>query len=237
MNVTLLRRTSLALVLSAASASAQQAAPAASGTDHSAVVGHWGATWFAPVTLATLNGEAQNANQIITGASVTPIGARYWANAGMGYDLGVGILFAGGSSEVKSGGTTTTTDAPSAFGLVLHGGVPFALSTGKHYSFLVIPEANIGFASSSVKQGNTDISVSGFHLDLGARAGAEVHFGFIDLPQLSLQASVGAALAFDRAGQKVGDNEASRSGTAFGTTVQNEPWSIFRSNVAAIYYF
>jgi hypothetical protein len=232
-----LRRIALASLLAAASASAQQAAPAASGTDHSAVVGHWGATWFAPVSLATLNAGAQNANQLVGATSVTPIGARYWANAGMGYDLGVGLLFAGGSSETKQGGTTTTTDSPSAFGLVLHGGLPLALSTGKHYTFLVIPEANLGFASSSVKQGNNDISVSGFHLDLGARAGAEIHFGFMDIPQLSLQATVGAALAFDRAGQKVGDNEGSLSATTLTTSVQNEPWSIFRSNVAAVYYF
>jgi hypothetical protein len=237
MNTTLRRRTTLALTLAASTASAQQAAPASSGTDHAAVVGHWGATWFAPVSLATLNGSFQNANQIIGQTTVTPIGARYWANAGMGYDLGVGLLYSGGSSEVKAGATTTTTDAPSAFGLVLHGGLPLALSTGKHYSFLVIPEANLGFASSSVKRGNDDVSVSGFRLDLGARAGAEVHFGFMDLPQLSLQATVGAALAFDRAGQKVGDNEASVSATTLGTSVQNEPWSIFRSNVAAIYYF
>ena len=183
MQATVLRRTALAFALAATSASAQQAAPAAAGTDHSAVVGRWGATWFAPVSLATLNGDAQNANQLVTATTVTPIGVRYWANAGMGYDLGVGLLFAGGSSETKSGGTTTTTDAPSAFGLVLHGGLPLALSTGKHYTFLVIPEANLGFASSSVKQGNNDISVSGFHLDLGARAGAEIHFGFMDIPR------------------------------------------------------
>jgi hypothetical protein len=237
MQSNVLRRSSLAFALAATTASAQQAAPAATGTDHSAVVGHWGATWFAPVSLATLNGEAQNANQLVAATTVTPIGVRYWANAGMGYDLGVGLLFAGGSSETKTGGTTTTTDAPSAFGLVLHGGVPFALSTGKHYTFLVIPEANLGFASSSVKQGNTDVSVSGFRLDVGARAGAEVHFGFMDIPQLSLQATVGAALAFDRAGQKVGDNEGSLTATTLTTSVQNEPWSIFRSNVAAIYYF
>ena len=122
-------------------------------------------------------------------------------------------------------------------GLVLHGGVPFAISTGKHYSCLAIPEATLGFSKSSVKGANNDISVSGFHLDLGARAGAEVHFGFIDLPQLSLQATVGVALTYDHSTLTNGNNESSRGATAFGTTVQNEPWSIFRSSVAALYYF
>ena len=114
---------------------------------------------------------------------------------------------------------------------------PFAISTGKHYAFLAIPEANLGFSSSSVKSGENDVTVSGFRLDLGARAGAEIQFGFIDIPQLSLQATVGAALAFDRLSAKNGANESSQSQTSFGTSVQNEPWSIFRSNVAAIYYF
>jgi hypothetical protein len=230
------RNASLALLLASSSAFAQQAAPAG-GSDHSAVVGHWGATWFAPVSLAVVNGAATNANDQLTSVAVTPLGARYWQTAGMGYDLGVGLLFASGSSETKSGSTTTTTDAPSAVGFVLHGGLPLAISTGKHYTFLVIPEANLGFSTSSWKPKNTDLSVNGFHLDLGARAGAEIHFGFMDIPQLSLQATVGAALAYERAGQKVGDNEASLSSTKLTTSVQNEPWSLFRSNVAAIYYF
>ena len=226
-----------AIVLTSASAFAQQAPASTGATDHAGVVGRYAATWFAPVTLSQLNAAAGNANELFGTFAVTPIGVRYWMNSGMGLDLGLGLGMTSGSSENKVGATTTTVDAPSAFGLVLHGGVPFAISTGKHYSFLAIPEANLGFSKSSVKGANNDISVSGFHLDLGARAGAEVHFGFIDLPQLSLQATVGVALTYDHSTLTNGNNESSRGATAFGTTVQNEPWSIFRSSVAALYYF
>jgi hypothetical protein len=228
---------SSAIVASLLVSSTSFAQQVAGVTDHAGVVGRYGATWFSPVSLAVLNGAAQNANELVGQLAVTPVGVRYWMASGWGIDAGVGLGFQSGSRESKSGNTTTTVDAPSAFGLVLHGGAPFALSTGKHYSFLAIPEVNLGFSSSSVKSGENDLTVSGFHLDLGARAGAEIQFGFIDIPQLSLQATVGAALAFDRLSTKNGANEGSQSQTNFGTSVQNEPWSIFRSNVAAIYYF
>jgi hypothetical protein len=86
--------------------------------------------------------------------------------------------------------------------------------------------------------GADSVSGSGFHLDIGARAGAEIHFGFIDIPQLSLQGSVGAAFAIDSVGfEDVAGEEYDASFTSIGTTLQDNPWNIFTSNVAAIYYF
>lgn len=226
------RNASLALLLASSTAFAQQATTAGA-TDHAGVVGHYGATWFAPVSLGTLG---NNTDPFLT-ESITPVGVRYWMNSGMGLDLGLGLGFNARSTENANGNTTTTVDSPTFFGLVLHGGVPFALSTGKHYTFLVVPEANIGFANTKLKGSPNDTTVGAFHLDAGARTGAEVHFGFMDLPQLSLQATVGAAFAYDSASRETGSNKLSVSGTSFRTTVQNEPWAIFRSNVAAIYYF
>ena len=52
-----------------------------------------------------------------------------------------------------------------------------------------------------------------------------------------LTTSYKAALAYDHSTLTNGSVESSKSDTAFGTTVQNEPWSIFRSSVAALYYF
>jgi hypothetical protein len=228
----ILRNASLALLLASSSALAQQAvAPVA--TDHAGVVGHYGATWFAPVSLSTLG----SGNNDFATFSVTPVGVRYWMNSGMGLDLGVGLAFRSGSEETVNGNRTTTVEGPRAFGMVLHGGLPLALSTGKHYTFLAVPELNLGFSNTTQKGDANDTTVNGFRLDLGARAGAEIHFGFIDLPQLSLQATVGAAFAYDSASREVGNDKVTASNTSFGTTVQNEPWSIFRSNVAAIYYF
>jgi hypothetical protein len=82
-----------------------------------------------------------------------------------------------------------------------------------------------------------ETSYGGFHLDVGARAGAEIHFGFIDVPQLSLQGSVGVRLAMDSVSVEAGDAETSASRFNFNTTVGDNPWNIFTSNVAALYYF
>jgi hypothetical protein len=72
-------------------------------------------------------------------------------------------------------------------------------------------------------------------LDLGARAGSEIHFGFMGIPQLSLQGSVGVRLNMNSTSGDPGDNSTSHFDLA--TTVGDNPWNIFTSNVAALYYF
>ena len=85
--------------------------------------------------------------------------------------------------------------------------------------------------------GGTDTDLSGLRIDAGARVGAEIYFGFIGIPQLALQASVGAY--FTHQSWKVSQGNASESVTAntLGTSVQGEPWAIFVNNISALYYF
>jgi hypothetical protein len=109
------------------------------------------------------------------------------------------------------------------------------LASAGHFSFQVIPELNLGFGGASQTVGGMDQSVSAFHLDLGARAGAEIHFGFINVPQLSLQGSIGARMNIDSTSNDPGD--AGTSNFSLATTVGDNPWNIFTSNVAALYYF
>ncbi|MBC7172299.1 MAG: hypothetical protein H5U40_07740, partial [Polyangiaceae bacterium] len=73
----------------------------------------------------------------------------------------------------------------------------------------------------------------------GARLGSEVHFGFIGIPQLSLQASVGVRARYQWTQEKdTGSDVRLRADDlSVGTTVQNSPWNIFIANVAALYYF
>jgi hypothetical protein len=80
---------------------------------------------------------------------------------------------------------------------------------------------------------------NGFHLDVGARAGAEIHFGFIGIPKLSLQGSVGVFFASDSVSSNGGGGAPDLEGSrwALGTSVYDNPWNIFQSNVAALYYF
>ncbi len=228
-----------ALSLTSSAAFAQERA-AQTATDHAGVVGHWAITWFAPVSFAIVP-PTMDGNKVTAAApaEVRPVGVRYWLNSGMGVDVGVGFLFQGGSQETKQqGAPTQNTDAPSSRAFVLHAGVPFALSTGHHYSLLVIPEANLGLGSTTIKVANSsDATMSSFRLDLGARAGAEIHFGFMNVPQLSLQATVGAAFAINTTSTSFGGIDTSTSRTSLATSVQNDPWALFTGNVAALYYF
>lgn len=116
-------------------------------------------------------------------------------------------------------------------------GVPLSLASYNHFSFQVVPEANVGFGSGKAADG--DISHSGFQLDVGARAGAEIQFGFIGIPQLSLQGSVGLlfGLQSSKTENDQNNSEVSVSRTFLNTTVGDNPWNIFTSNVAALYYF
>jgi hypothetical protein len=197
-------------------------APATAGTDHSLVVGHLGVGYLGRSTIPV--------GSTPTDVNAPIIGVRYWMDPNMGLDLGLGFDFDGGS-------TSPGDDAPSHWAVLLHGGVPLALASGRHYTFEIIPEANLGFGGGSTTQGGTDISNHGFLLDLGARAGAEIQFGFIGIPELSLQASVGAMFSYVRSSSSSGGQTASTKEWMFHTTVYNSPWSIFTSNVAAFYYF
>lgn len=200
-------------------------------------VGHFAVGYMGlnAIPIAEANGNAGTINAPI-------VGVRYWFNERFGLDVGLGLGWTGGSTETKNGNTSTTTDQAARFGLAIHGGVPISFASFKHYKFLVIPEVNLAFARSSVAAANntdSDTTLSGFQLDLGGRIGGEIHFGFIGVPQLSLQATVGAAFRYQSIGlsQDTPSRSASSSAWSFGTTVQSDPWALFTNNISALYYF
>ena len=211
-------------------------------SDHEKVVGHIGVGYFGFTTLPLSGG-----NGIPTTVAAPIIGVRYWLAEKIGLDLGVGFGLTTGSTETVGGGQTTTTDAPSVFGTALHAGVPLVFAHQKHYKFLLVPELNVGFAKATFtpnvapgQPAQPDISHSGFHLDVGARIGAEIHFGFIGVPSLALQATVGAFIRRDAtktSSEPNGGTVSSSTGvTSFGTSVQSDPWALFANNISAIYY-
>jgi hypothetical protein len=223
-------------------------APAPEPSDHERVVGRFGVTYFDIANLPIANqfggGGAPAPGQLTSSTVQAPIvGARYWITRRFGIDAGIGLGFAGGSTETVAGATDTTVNKTGTNGFAFHAAVPIALAEGKHYAFLVIPGTTIGFTTATFKPvaagGVTppDQDLSGFLFDIGARAGAEVYFGFIGIPQLALQATVG--LSFRRSTFKwsSGGNSASDGTNTFGTNVQADPWSIFKDAVSATYYF
>ena len=226
---------------------APAAEPESTETDHDALIGHFGVGYFGvsqlPIAAGFPGGAGGGGGVARENVNAPIIGVRYWMSKMIGIDAGIGFGLTSGSNQAVAPGSDTTTDKPSRLGLALHGGVPLALASGKHYTFTVVPEATAGFTSGTIKgaTGVPDIDLSGFRLDLGARAGAEIYFGFIGVPQLSLQASVGAY--FRHEGFKASTNTA--AGTAsfsdntntITTSVNADPWALFVNNISAFYYF
>lgn len=224
-------RTSVAAMVLAASLLSlpASAAPTAAGErDHDQMVGKFGLSYFGAMNVplaSAVNGP---------GVDAQLVGVRYWLDNKLGIDAALGLGLSTGST--KFGGSSTDLATPSAFALMA--GVPFALASGQHYTFFAEPEIRLGFAGRSATVGGTKIDDSGFRFDFGARAGAELQFGFIGIPQLALDATV-SLLGTVRSGstKTSGAPDQSFSTFTFATDLQNQPWNIFFTNVVVRYYF
>jgi hypothetical protein len=170
------------------------------------------------------------------------IGIRYWISELLGIDVGIGLGFIGGTTDVGS----ESIPVNNGFAMTIHAGVPLAIFHAEHYKLLIIPEANLGFATGTLfhpTDSDLDRGRNGFLVQLGARVGGEIHFGFMDIPQLSLQAGVGLYFQYASAGvgaPRAGDPDDDSVGTeiiSLSTTLQGEPWQILVGSLNAIYYF
>ena len=192
--------------------------------------------------------------QLIT--TVQLVGVRYWFPR-VRLDFAVGLNTQSGSQRTAD----TSVDQTSTLVLGARVATPIALFVGQHYTFFVGPEVAFGHTGETVPGGTRpfgtviaklpDTSNSGNRFTFGARAGAEIQFGFLGLPHLALDATVGLALELTN-GTTIGPPataapppapdgftpiEAHFSHTAFQSTIGHQPWNIFISNVAAVYYF
>jgi hypothetical protein len=193
--------------------------PGAGDTDHEGVVSHIGVTLF-PTQAIPLPGLPG----VPAGVDAPVIGVRYWMMANLGIDAGLGLGWRTGS-------------APSPFAMAFHVGVPIALASSKHFTFLVLPEANLGFAHENqpVPAGPNN-TADGFIFDIGGRVGAEIQFGFIGIPQLALQGSVGLLITHTDQNTRIAGAPASANTTSLTTTVGSTPWAIFTNAIEATYY-
>ena len=210
-------------------------APAAAGSSaHEAVVGRFGVGWF-----GTADVPVGPANAMGNAPIPTPIvGIRYWLNPMIGIDAGLGFFTTSSATRIENG-AATTTEGPTRTSFVIHAGVPISLADVGNFAFRVTPEVNVGVGMGGIKgvMGGPNTDLSGFLLQGGIRAGAEVFFGFIGLPQLSLEGSVGAFLS-SATGKASQSGASTRYSTfIFSTSSVAQPWDIFRRDIAARYYF
>ena len=202
---------------------AKDASPEYAGNDHDLFVHHIAVGYFGISQLPVGTGGAAPG---IVNAPV--VGVRYWVSRLVGVDLGLGF----GYSTTSETGVAASTDT---WGFALHGGLPLSLAQSKHFSFEVVPiEATIGFTGGSNPMGMVNgPSASGLLFRAGARVGAELQFGFIGIPQLALEASLGLYVQHESYG--VGNNSVNT--TTFTTSVSSDPWAIFTDTISALYYF
>ena len=175
-------------------------------------------------------------SQVATGAgtlTVPAIGVRYWTSPTLAVDFGLGFGWLGGSTEFSG----MSQDKDNIYGFVVQGGVPIAVSTHRHVSFQVIPFATFAHGQTASGSAGASTDYSGNRIEVGARTGFELFFGFIGIPELALSATVG--IQFERHTTSTTSAGLTMSDTTMRitTTVQNTPWDIFAGNVAARYYF
>ena len=115
-------------------------------------------------------------------------GPAVWLSPSTGVDVALGIGWTGGSTDTAG----MSTDKNAVFGILFQGGVPFVLAGHRHVNFEVIPSLTVGYGRTSTGMNYgymTETDYNGLRLDVGARAGFEVFFGFIGIPELALSAT------------------------------------------------
>jgi hypothetical protein len=177
--------------------------------------------------------------------TVYTLGTRRWSATPLGpfrnfgVDLGVGLAFGRSSITQPQTGTLRTEDGPSTTGFGLHAGLPLALTHHRHAVFELVPEVDVIWASEKIPPlgGGETTRYGGWSVRVGARAGFEIFFGFVGLPQLAVEAGLGAAVTYDSTTSRVGTVERSTRRWGLATVRGDEPWSIFTGSVAAMYHF
>jgi hypothetical protein len=165
-------------------------------------------------------------NEVPGGQGIPVVGIKWWFTGGVGLNLGLGVgMFSPGHTPSLD----PNPDTQTAF--MLEGGLPLVITKHKHLITFVEPGIGFGVAS----QGD----YLGYTFFLSGKVGAELSFGFIGIPQLSLEASIGLKLAYrngsvvDADGNVTSSSEFAVSTTVDSHGVQNMLWSA----VAATYYF
>ncbi|MBI5512934.1 MAG: hypothetical protein HY909_04155 [Deltaproteobacteria bacterium] len=244
-------------------------------TDHSRVVGRLGLTYFGATTVAVLAGGGNGLPTYDSGsqgsgtvppptgmmmmggsgsATLQTVGIRYWVNNQLGIEGGLAFGLSSGTRSFTrpegSGTRTDTDDDPGFFGVGFQFGVPLMLAEAKHVNIQLAPFLAFHFASASITRGSTamdarDESSNALILTMGGNAQAEVHLGFLGMPQVSLTARFGLQLRFRSATQRVVPRatsiptEFSQSAFGLGTTVgpNHSFGEIFAGSIAVTYYW
>lgn len=223
-------------------------------TDHQLVVGTFGLGYVGshrvplpsavPVGRGDQAGMIPNDKLVLQQMLVPMVGMRRWFSKRTAFDAAVGVSVSGGSRGAEYGDTTAALNKSTLFALSVQAGVPITIADTRHMAFMLIPQVTLGFATSDVaaeflENAPPSAKLRGGAFDAGVRAGAELHFGFIGLPRLSLQAGVGLFLHTEWSSASVSNQSLKDTTVSLGFGSTGNPWDIFSgaANVSARYYF
>ncbi len=251
----------LVTVLAARAARAEEEPATTPATDHERVVGTVAVAFhgarFVPVALPqaadaiVIDAQGNAELSIVEGDVTVPIfGGRYWFSRRVGIDVGLGFNVHSGSvaKEIPNADAaldrTANADAPTQLALAAKVGVPISVHAGAHYNLMVIPDAGIGYTSTTIEAFNKgtsgedlDLVLDGLVLAAGARLGAELEFGFVGVPELSVQTAWGLAFESRRRRGRIGDASATLFEKAIGTSWRDDPWDVFTGTFSVFYAF
>ena len=138
-----------------------------------------------PLALRSGLGCAADAGVACT-VHVGALGARYWTSRNLALNGALALAAGGGSSGSAS--------LDTYFGVGPVVGISLLLANWRHLSVLASPE--VGFLWFRPAGGDTSSTVM---FDLQAALEAELHFGFIGVPALSISLLAGAAVQYEAA--------------------------------------
>jgi hypothetical protein len=114
--------------------------------------------------------------------------ARYWWTRNLGWNLGAAFTVGGGHDQARA--------LDTSFGLGPVAGLSLLLGNWRHLAIAASPEvALVWFSPGGAGAGGTTTMV-----DVRAALEAELHFGFIGVPALSLGLLAGVAMQYESAG-------------------------------------
>jgi hypothetical protein len=166
----------------------------ATPTDHDLVVGHWGIQARrlsgTPYPLAlTPNGACPTPNATLTAPCTIDMGAiavRYWKTRNLAWNAGLALALGGG--KLGSQGLDTY------YGLGPIVGLTMLLGNWRHLAVSASPEASYVYFKPTGGSGPSTQLIS-FRAELEG----ELHFGFIDVPALSIGLTAGLLFQYEGA--------------------------------------
>ena len=174
--------------------------------------------------------------------SVPMLGIRWWTPVPwLGLEFGIGAMVSAAATDVPTANGSNIMDGPTTTELLFHFSAPLAIASTEHTIVFIAPEFRIGRSTEST--GDTRNPLLSMNYDISLKAGVEVFFSIINLPNLSLEAGVRAGLVHEIRTFPVGAplggpiQEGRRTETRFATSLVANPWDLFTSTLAARYYF